>query len=144
MTQIDFYILSAQQPEERLSFACRLAEKAYKSQCKVHIQVDNQTDSDTLSQHLWQSKAESFIPHFQLDSDQQPAPISIGHGDLKPDQYDVLINLASDIPNSFSRYSRVLEIVIQHDGILTATRQHYGFFKHRGYAINNIDMRVMD
>jgi hypothetical protein len=28
--------------------------------------------------------------------------------------------------------------------VLTSTRQHYKFYKERGYPINNIDMRIAD
>jgi DNA polymerase-3 subunit chi len=146
MTDIDFYILSAQEPQQRLDFACRLIEKAYRSRCKVFIQLDNQEQAKILDELLWSYRDSSFIPHCLLgEADNEEAPaVTLGYNDGTPDHFDVLVNLAKDIPTTFARYKRVLEIVIQQDEILESTRQHYRHYKERGYPINNIDMRMSD
>jgi DNA polymerase-3 subunit chi len=63
MTDIDFYILSAQEPLQRLDFACRLVEKAYRSRCKVYIHFDTEAQAKTFDELLWNYRDNSFIPH---------------------------------------------------------------------------------
>lgn len=146
MTDIDFYILSAQEPQQRLDFACRLVEKAYRSRCKVYIHFDNEDQASTFDELLWSYRDNSFIPHGLISNDEleENCPVHIGFGDQQPPNFDVLVNLASEIPATFARHKRLLEIVIQQDAVLTATRLHYKFYKERGYPINNIDMRMSD
>lgn len=146
MTDIDFYILSAQEPQQRLDFACRLVEKAYRSRCKVYIHLDNDAEAKAFDELLWNYRENSFIPHGLVGSDdlEENCPVYIGSGDQQAPHFDVLLNLATDIPATFARHKRLLEIVIQQDAVLAATRLHYKFYKERGYPINNIDMRISD
>ena len=149
MTDIDFYILSAQQPEQRLEFACRLIEKAYRSRCKILVQFDNLEQAKFFDDLLWTFREGSFIPHSLLEANSTAeidpnCPVHIVYDDQEPPHFDVLVNLATDIPSTFARHKRVLEIVIQQDNILKSTRNNYRFYKERGYPINNIDMRMKD
>ena len=146
MTDIDFYILSAQEPQQRLDFACRLVEKAYRSRCKVYIHLDNDAEAKAFDELLWNYRENSFIPHGRIGSNdlEENCPVHIGSGDQQPPNFDVLLNLAAEIPATFARHKRLLEIVIQQDAVLAATRLHYKFYKERGYPINNIDMRISD
>ena len=156
MTDIDFYILSAQEPQQRLEFACRLVEKAYRSRCKILVQLSNQDHAQAFDQLMWTFRETSFIPHVLLENAEQngsvpeqqqteSSPVYIAYNDdQQPPHFDVLINLADKIPTTFARYKRVLEIVIQQDDVLANTRKHYRFYKERGYPINNIDMRMSD
>ena len=146
MTAIDFYILSAQEPQQRLDFACRLVEKAYRRRCKVYIHLDNDAEAKAFDELLWNYRENSFIPHGLVGSDdlEENCPVYIGSGDQQAPHFDVLLNLATEIPATFARHKRLLEIVIQQDAVLAATRLHYKFYKERGYPINNIDMRISD
>lgn len=146
MTDIDFYILSAQQDEQRLDFACRLIEKAYRSRCKVYIHFNNEAEAKAFDELLWSFRDSSFIPHGLIGSQklEENCPIHLGYGELQPPNFDVMVNLATEIPSTVARYKRVLEVVIQQDDVLAATRNHYRYYKERGYPINNIDMRMKD
>lgn len=157
MTDIDFYILSAQEPTQRLDFACRLVEKAYRSRCKVLVQLSNQAEAKAFDELLWSYRDSSFIPHKLLDNSNSELDstvsteeselachVHIAFDEQTPPHFDVLINLSNEIPSTFARYNRVLEVVIQQDEVLDNTRNHYRFYKQRGYPINNIDMRMKD
>lgn len=163
MTNIDFYILSAQEHQQRLDFACRLVEKAYRSRCKVLVQLNNESEAKAFDELLWSYRASSFIPHCLLNettnqaesktenksesetvSEAESCRVHIAFNEQTPPHFDVLINLADEIPSKFARYNRVLEVVIQQDDVLANTRKHYRFYKDRGYPINNIDMRLAD
>lgn len=146
MTDIDFYILSAQQDEQRLDFACRLIEKAYRSRCKVYVHLNNEAEAKAFDELLWSFRDSSFIPHGLISSEslEENCPIHLGYAELQPPNFDVMVNLANEIPSTVARYKRVLEVVIQQDDVLSATRNHYRYYKERGYPINNIDMRMKD
>lgn len=141
MTKVDFYILADQQLEKRLDFACRLVEKAFNSRCQICIQCNDAEQAEAVNKLLWEFKQTSFVPH-TLHSEDSQSPVVICTEGQMPNEFDVLVNLADKIPSHFTRFNRVLEIVIQQDHILATTREHYKFYKDRGYALNNIDMRM--
>lgn len=151
MTKVDFYILADNTIEQRQLFACRLAEKAFKLGHQIYIHSDNQTQADTLNQLLWSWRASSFIPHQleQLTTDNdgmgkggQRLQIGYRSADASASQHhDLMINLSSSVPEFFSRFKRVSEIVVQHDAITTATRANFRFYRDRGYPLKSHDLR---
>ncbi|GAB3093497.1 DNA polymerase III subunit chi [Aestuariicella hydrocarbonica] len=141
MTRIDFYILPDSAVEQRLTFACRLAQKALQAGSNTYIAVNSAGEAAALDKRLWEFRPESFLPH---DCEGEPAlqsPIAIGFGDDCGDHHDLLINLKATIPEYFSRFERLAEVVCQDEGVLTQTREHYGFYRHRGYPIKSHDLR---
>lgn len=137
MTQIDFYILPAPAVEQRLVFACRLAQKAFQSGSRVYIAVNDATAAAELDVQLWGFRPESFLPHDVEGGNPLHAPITVGFGADCGDHHDLLINLKDTIPDYFSRFQRLAEVVCQEEQVLASTRQHYGFYRHRGYPINS-------
>jgi len=139
MTQVDFYLLKGVDTLQRLTLACRLAEKAYASGQKVFIycSTDDCTPIDTL---LWSFKPESFIPHkviAQGDSLGCQAPILI-RAEKEPDATrEVLINLVDEVPYFFSRFKRTLEVINDEEVIKQAARERWNFYKERGYPLNH-------
>jgi DNA polymerase-3 subunit chi len=136
MTRIDFYILQQEALIARLHYACRLAEKALHHDHHIVISVDDEAQANTLSEYLWSFKPDSFLPH-QLQNQQGPAPIVLVWSDDKDDYHDVLINLCSHIPEWFSRFKRVIEIVVQENDCLALTRSHFQFYRDRGYPLKS-------
>jgi len=141
VTRVDFYILADSESQARLQFVCRLVEKAYKQQHRIYIHTDSEATSKELDLLLWSFKVESFVPHHLLGDDSASAPVAIGHGEDCGDHHDVLVNLSANVPDFFSRFERCAEIVIQQDEILQSTRQHFAFYKERGYPLNTHDLR---
>lgn len=136
MTRIDFYILQDASQEARLLFVCRLVDKAVGQGNRIFIRVDDTATAETLDDLLWSFRPESFIPHALVGMDEAAdAPVVISTGEDQADHHDVLINLTGRVPEFFSRFQRLAEVVVQRDEILEATRQHYTFFKQRGYPI---------
>ena len=140
MTRVDFYILPQTAEEDRFQFACRLVEKAYRQGHHIYLHTRNETDAQLLDEQLWAFRAENFIPHQRLSEDSQ-GKIEIGCDADPQHQHDLLVNLDHQVPLFFSRFERVAEIVVQDDAVIKATRQHYGFYKERGYPLHNHDMR---
>jgi len=138
VTQVDFYILAQQQPEDWLDFTCRLTEKAYRLGHKIYIHTRTQQDAEQLDEKLWTYEGNSFLPH-GLASEPLASlpPIQIGH-DHEPQGYsDLLINLASPVPVFFSRFRRVAEIVPNIESHKAQSREHYRFYRDRGYPLRS-------
>ncbi len=138
MTRVSFYILKGSEEQERQSFACRLAEKAFKMGNHIYIHTDNAAYAQQLDQALWSFRADSFVPH-QLINDraQQSDQILIGHTSNKPPRLmDLLINIASgEQPTFFSQFERVVELINDDAKIKADGRNRYTFYKHRGYEL---------
>ena len=143
MTNVDFYILSDTTAEARTAFACRLADTILRKQYRIHIHVDDAESAAQLDEQLWQFRPDSYVPHMRLDTPIEPQPpVTIGHGDEAPEPgIDVLLNLALDIPDWFSRFDRVAEIICQRQDILNAKRECWQTYKQRGYPVKSHDMR---
>ncbi len=134
MTQVDFHILPDASVEARWLYTCRLVEKATGLGHSVLIAVDTQDEAQTLDDLLWSFKPESFIPH-QIIGGENETNVEITFSDETGDHQQVLINLRSQVPEYFSRFARLAEIVIQEPNILENTREHYRIYKQRGYPI---------
>ena len=137
MTRVDFYILQGSQPNARQLFACKLTEKAYKQGHKVYINTGSDLQLKQLDDLLWTFRDGSFLPHGRYAAeDPGEQPILLGHA-IEPDGHnDVLVNLANDIPNFFSRFDRVAELVGGDDAQREAARERFRFYKDRGYTMN--------
>ncbi|RYG01950.1 MAG: DNA polymerase III subunit chi, partial [Chitinophagaceae bacterium] len=75
-----------------------------------------------------------FIAH-QIIGGGEEAKVEITFTTEAGNHHDVLINLSRHIPDYFSRFDRLSEVVIQESAILENTREHYRFYKQRGYPI---------
>lgn len=137
MTQVDFYILQDSQPGARPLFTCRLTEKVFRQGHQVYINTASSQQLEQLDDLLWTFREGSFLPHavYEADTGDKP-PILLGHA-VEPDgPSDVLLNLSSELPPFFSRFSRVAELVGGDATQLDAARERYRFYKDRGYTLN--------
>ena len=140
MTQVDFYILSSDSDEARLLLACRIVDKA--TQLDHHVFVHSTSDPEALQldELLWTFAQGSFIPHrvVREELDKPPLePVLIGVNSAPaPGRWDVLINLAPDVPEFFSRYERVAEVVDANAVRREQSRDRYRFYRDRGYKLN--------
>ena len=141
MTRIDFYILSKKQQQDRFHFSCRLIDKAQLLGNRVYVAVNNPQEALELDEMLWQFRPESFVAHDCEGQINRRANVFIGYGDDCGDHHDLLINLKDDIPDFFSRFQRLVEVVCQDEKVLTHPREHFTFYKSRGYPINTNDLR---
>lgn len=143
MTRIDFYILPDADIEPRLTFACRLAEKAYKLGHRVYLHSADAAQAQALDDLLWRFQPSSFVPHDVLtpDRNESEAPVTIGWGQPPAGGRDVLINLAGRVPVFFEQFERVTEIVVQTPEVLQATRAAWRHYQERGLAPERRDLR---
>jgi DNA polymerase III subunit chi len=53
-----------------------------------------------------------------------------------PGRWDVLVNLGADVPEFFSRYERVAEVVDANAVRREQSRERYRYYRDRGYKLN--------
>ncbi len=134
MTRVDFYILPEDNRISPLNYTARLVEKAFRRGHQIYVHTLDEDQTRQLSEELWQ-RPESFLAH---DSGQagQHQPIRISHTGEPDEHGDVMVNLAGTIPNFFSRFQRVAEIVPGKPESRSQSRANFRYYKERGYALN--------
>jgi len=139
MTHIDFYILQDKAGTGREHLVCRLIEKVIKLKHQVYLHTDSAQHSAQLDDLLWTYKTDSFLPHALHQADEpSTTPIIIGHHEQAPDvETDVLINLSSQVPLFFSRFTRVAEVIDQQEDHANSGRERYRFYRDRGYPLKS-------
>jgi len=141
VTRVDFYILDSDSDDARLLFACKIVDKATQLDHHVFIHSKSEQEALQLDELLWTFSQGSFISHRVVrEALDKPPPEQVLIGvdaPPGPGQWDVLINLAPEVPEFFSQYARVAEVVDNNDGRREQSRGRYRFYRDRGYALNN-------
>ena len=138
VTRVDFYILAQTNTGNRDLVACRLVEKAYKLGRKVYIHTDSPEQAQRLDDLLWTFRPGSFVPHAQHPASSADGEVAvlIGHDTPPEHDSDVLINLSAAVPAFFSRFERVAELVDQSEEHKSLAREHFRFYRDRGYDLH--------
>lgn len=134
MTRIDFYQID--NDDEPLGFTCRLLEKIYRRGHEIFVYTASSEQTRELDDLLWGFRPDRFIPHGPLSTGEgDKAPIQIAHQG-EPRHQDVLVNLSNRVPEFFSRFDRVAEVVPLDENSRDAARRNYKFYKDRGYLLH--------
>jgi DNA polymerase III subunit chi len=140
VTQVDFYILDSDSDDARLRLACRIVDKATQLDHHVFIHATSDEEARALDALLWTFSQNSFIPHRVVRGELAEAPLEpvlIGVNQPPgPGRWDVLVNLAAEVPEFFSRYERVAEVVDANTTRREQSRARYRFYRDRGYNLN--------
>ena len=131
MTEVAFYTNVLD--ETRL-----IGKLIYKAQTvgrKLHISVRNEGHGEKIAKNLYGAEPTSFFaisssPHSMHDLTSAIISNTSDYG-----HNDVIINLTSEIPDNFSAFKRVIEIVSQDEENISAARNRYRWYKDRGYSI---------
>lgn len=127
MTQIHFYILS---DENHLLFTCRLLEKNYKQKRRMYIHTDNQKKAHDIDELLWTYRDDSFLPHHLYnEGPDNPPPIQIGFNYTPEKHRDILINLSETVPEFYSQFACVFEVVPSDAVLQQAARVRYRHYQ---------------
>jgi DNA polymerase-3 subunit chi len=136
MTQVDFYILNATGHDRSIVFAARLIEKLYREGHRVHIHFDDESKLKRLDETLWTARDVSFIPHQIAAGSLEDCPVTLGMKDFEGTD-EILLNFATEIPEFFSHFKRVVEVINTQDMDIHHGRKRYRFYRDRGYPLNN-------
>ncbi len=140
MTQVDFYITNSDADDARLRLACKIVDKAIQRELHVFVNAGSDEEARKLDELLWTFEQGSFIPHRVVHGEHEVLPLEpvlIGMSPPPtPGRWDLLVNLASDVPEFFSRYERVAEVVDADSTRREQSRARYRFYRDRGYPLN--------
>ncbi|KTD21536.1 DNA polymerase III subunit chi [Legionella lansingensis] len=135
--RIDFYLLSSKESNARWLVACRLLEKAYLRGHRAFVHCGNQQEAHTIDELLWTFKDNSFIPHnLQGEGPEPPPPVQIGYQGQPRGFDDILLNLSPEIPSFYSRFRRIMEIVVNDDEAKELSRKHYREYRAKQCEIH--------
>ena len=142
MPKIDFYVIN---DKSHLDWICRLTEKAYKNKHRIYIHTNNQNDAHQLDELLWTYREDSFLPHNLVGEGPETAPpIQIGFKNKPENHRDILLNLNQIIPEFYTHFARVLEIVPCDAESQTISREHYRFYRAAGYDISTHKLQSIE
>ena len=137
MSRVDFYLLKQTGLPSRQSFACRLAEKAYRLENTVHIHAGDRAGAERLDELLWTFRDGSFVPHHTISESgsQQDSPVTIGCGEVDVPQHDLLINLSDEVPAFAKAFPRVAELVTSDEDCKQLSRKRFAEYRDQGHTL---------
>lgn len=135
MTRIDFHT----NIPDKLSYACRLARKAYGARAKVVVLTENGEQSEMLNAALWNVGDTDFIPHVLAGDPLAPqTPIVITDNEAAElPHHDMLVNLTRRIPANVAQFSRVFEIISTDEADAAEGRKRYVAYKKQSYPLTH-------
>ena len=131
--RVDFYVLAGTDELARLKFACRLAEKAYLAGQRVFVRLQDAMQLSSFDELLWSFADRSFVPHEPYSEARQwlDTPVLLGCQNGPEVDYDVLLNLASEVPLGAERAARIIEIVDAEESRRQAARGRFRTYRDR-------------
>ncbi|AWL06246.1 DNA polymerase III subunit chi [Massilia oculi] len=135
MTRIDFHT----NIPDKLSYACRLARKAYGARAKVVVLAESTEQAEALNAALWNVGDTDFIPHVLASDPLAPqTPIVItDNEDATLPHHDMLVNLTRRTPNNFAQFARVFEIISLDEDDAAEGRKRYVAYKRQSYPLTH-------
>ncbi len=106
---------------------------------RVYIHSASSSESRQLDKLLWTFSQGSFVPHRIAEpgaDDDAVEPVLIGCGDQPAGAHrDLMINLTAEVPEFFSGFARVAEVVDEAPGRKPQGRERYRYYRDRGYPL---------
>jgi DNA polymerase-3 subunit chi len=135
MTRVDFYLNDNPQPAANLRTACQVADKAYRLGHRVYLYTPDASTTAQLDDLLWTFSAGAFVPHCCDGGDEGTSPVIIGHTEPPAAEHDVLISVANRVPEFFTRFTRLAEIVSANADDRASARERFRYYRERGYPL---------
>jgi DNA polymerase III subunit chi len=134
-TRVDFYVTETTAPRDRLRTACRVVEKAYLAGHTVLVWHTDAEELREFDELLWTFGDGSFVPHEALTaSGFSSAPVLLTSAPTPEGGFDVLVNLAADVPACVAAARRVAEFIDGDPERRQAGRARFRAYKERGWA----------
>jgi DNA polymerase-3 subunit chi len=135
MTRIDFHT----NIPDKLSYACRLARKAYAARAKVVLLADSPAQAAELNDALWTLSGVDFVPHVMAGDPLAPETPVIVTADEEAalPHADMLINLTRRTPAGFERFARMFEIISTDEEDAAAGRKRYVAYKRQDHPLTH-------
>ena len=129
--RVDFYVLGSSSAKQRLTFACRLTEKAYLHDLKVVVLGESPAETEVMDELLWTFNERSFVPH-SIRRDGRPdaaAPVQLTPDLDGVESADLLVNLSGQLPARLERFARIAEIIDADDGRRRLGRERFKAYR---------------
>ncbi len=135
MTRIDFHT----NIPDKLSYACRLARKAYAAGGKLVLLAEDAAQAARLNEALWTVSETDFLPHVLAgDALAAVTPIIVSDSDQAEFPHgDMLVNLTRHTPANVDRFQRVFEIISTDEEDAAAGRLRYVAYKKQSYPLTH-------
>jgi DNA polymerase-3 subunit chi len=135
MTRIDFHT----NIPDKLSYACRLARKAYAAGGKLVLLTEDAAQAAKLNDALWSLSETDFLPHVMAgDPLAAQTPIIVTDSDeAELPHGDMLVNLTRRAPANVDRFNRVFEIISSDEDDAAAGRKRYVAYKQQSYPLTH-------
>ncbi len=135
MTRIDFHTNIT----DKISYACRLARKAYAARGKLVLLASDAAEAAALDKALWSVGDTDFLPHVMAADALAPVTPIIVTASLDGDMphYGMLVNLTRTTPTGLDRFERVFEIISQDADDAAAGRKRYVAYKQQAYPLTH-------
>jgi DNA polymerase-3 subunit chi len=126
---------------DRIAAACALIGGAHAKGKPVLVYAPDEAVAEELDRALWTHSALSFVPHCRADSAlAAETPVLItGSLDSLP-QDERLMNLGREVPQGFSRFGSLIEVVGQDEEERLAARVRVKHYRDRGYEVSFTDL----
>lgn len=103
---------------------------------KVLVYVPDREIINNLDRLLWINPVSGFTPHCRAtDQLASQTPIVLATELDNPPHDELLLNLSDTIPPGFSRFQQVIEVVGIADECKQLGREHYRYYRERGYPL---------
>lgn len=135
MPRVDFHTNIA----DKVSYACRLARKAYGAGGKLVLLAPDASLAAQLDAALWTVGETDFLPHAMAGSPlaAHSAIIVTDRMDAAFPHHDMLVNLTRSQPDGVERFQRVFEIVARDEDDAAAGRQRYVAYKQQAFPLTH-------
>jgi len=138
VTEISFHLNA----HNRVHYACRLLRKAIRQGAQLMVTGSNETLAE-LDHALWNLSSIDFLPHCDESAHDRvlaKSPIVLSHtAQALPDK-SILLNLADEIPSTFSQFERIIEIVSADEHDKKLARQRWKHYSSLGYMPQQHDL----
>lgn len=135
MTRIDFH----SNITDKLTYACRLARKAYGARARLVLLADSPAQAEALNEALWTLSDTDFIPHVMAGDPlaaETPVIVAVNE-DAELPHYDVLVNLTRRTPANLDRFARMIEVISTDEEDAAEGRKRYVAYKHQSYPLTH-------
>ena len=86
---------------------------------------------------LWTFQEDSFIPHNLIgEGPSQPPPIQLGWESPPKHQRDILLLVATALPECYTRFNRVLVIISDDETERQTARELYRQLREQGFELD--------
>jgi DNA polymerase-3 subunit chi len=137
VTEVRFY----HNAQDRLEAACAITTKAVSAGHKVVVFAPDASTAQRYDNLLWTRQPLSFVPHVAASSPlaaRTPVLIARRAEELVHD--DLLLNLADNLPEGYTRYAQLVEIVGTDEASRVTARERWRFYKQQSHPVQAFDL----